>query len=417
MDIKKVKYWNHSSKTRFVLVEDKNSPLISIDIWCKAGISFESSGKEGIAHFLEHMIFKGSNKLKPGEFDYKIESLCGSSNASTGYDDTHYYVLIPPDNFEESLSLLTNIVFNPEINKSEFETEKSVVIEEIKQQNDQPEEVLFNYFLKRVWKNHFYGKTILGREESIKEIKALDLIKFHNERYIAENVCIALAGNLPKNILKILEKCKIDYRKNNEIFTKNKNIPNSSIRTGREEFFIEKLELSRLIMAWQLPRSRDQKEIIGFEILASLLVDGRNSKLVKTLKEEQNLVESIYADINVGEFGSLLIVEACCSKYNLKLVEAKINDILKNLVDFQNYTNDELNRSKRIVKSNYYLNLETATQKSSFFGNNLLWERKDPLRNLDINLKYWSNKNNFKYIIDFLSNKNYTLLVNRVNNG
>ena len=163
MYIKKVKYWNHSNKTKFVLVEDKNSPLISIDIWCKAGISFERKDNEGVAHFLEHMIFKGSNKLDPGEFDYKIESLGGSSNASTGYDDSHYYVLIPPENFEESFLLLTNLVLNPDININEFELEQNVVIEEIKQQNDQPEELLYNYFLIRLWKNHFYGKSILGR--------------------------------------------------------------------------------------------------------------------------------------------------------------------------------------------------------------------------------------------------------------
>ena len=89
------------------------------------------------------------DRLLPGEFDYRIESFGGSSNASTGYDDSHYYVLIPPDNFRESLSLLTNLVLLPKIDRNEFEKEKLVVIEEIKQQNDQPDELLFNLFLKK----------------------------------------------------------------------------------------------------------------------------------------------------------------------------------------------------------------------------------------------------------------------------
>jgi len=87
----------------------------------------------------------------PGEFDLKIESLGGLSNASTGYDDVHYHVLVPPNNFKESLALLTNIVVSPDLNPDEFIKEKGVVNDEIKQQNDQPEERLFNYFLKRVW--------------------------------------------------------------------------------------------------------------------------------------------------------------------------------------------------------------------------------------------------------------------------
>ena len=415
MDIKKVKYWKHSSNTRFVLVEDKNSPLISIDIWCKAGISFEQKEKEGIAHFLEHMIFKGSNKLKPGEFDYKIESLCGSSNASTGYDDSHYYVLIPSDNLEESLSLLTNLVFNLEINVNEFELEKAVVIEELKQQNDQPEEALYNYFLKRVWKDHFYGKSILGREEFINEIKVLDLIKFYNERYIPDNICIALVGNLPKNIFSILENCQIKYKNDNKEINKYEKFSNYSIRSGREKVSFEKLELSRLIMAWKVPSLKDQKSIIGLEILTSLLVDGRNSKLIKPLKEEQNLVESIYADINTGEFGSLMIIEACCSKQNLEIVEAKINNVLKELIKFENYSIDELSKAIRIVKSNYYFNLETAAQLSSYFGNHLLWERKYPIRDLEINLEYWCSKGKFKTIINFLNKNKYTLIANGKN--
>ena len=96
MNVGEVKYYNHSSKTRCVFVDNKELPLISIDIWCKAGSSFEEIDKNGTAHFLEHMIFKGSNKIMPGEFDHKIESLGGLSNASTGYDDVHYHVLVPP---------------------------------------------------------------------------------------------------------------------------------------------------------------------------------------------------------------------------------------------------------------------------------------------------------------------------------
>ena len=410
MYIKKVKYWNHSNKTKFVLVEDKNSPLISIDIWCKAGISFERKDNEGVAHFLEHMIFKGSNKLDPGEFDYKIESLGGSSNASTGYDDSHYYVLIPPENFEESFLLLTNLVLNPDININEFELEQNVVIEEIKQQNDQPEELLYNYFLKRVWKNHFYGKSILGREEYINQIKVFDLINFHSERYLPDNICIALAGNLPDNTLKILENANFSYKNNLNHQSKNNHNYNYSIRTGRERVFFRKLKLSRLIMAWQVPASKDQKSIIGLEILASLLVDGRNSKLGKPLKEEQSLVESIYLDLNTGEFGSLMILEACCLNKNLNLVEEIINDVLKNLVDFESYSRDELKKAHKIVKSNYYFNLETASQQSSYFGNHFLWGRKYPIKDLEKNLKFWDNKKNFKNIIKLLANKKYTLL-------
>ena len=148
MNVGEINYYTHSSKTKCVFVDNKDLSLISIDIWCKAGSSLEEEGKNGTAHFLEHMIFKGSSKIMPGEFDHKIESLGGLSNASTGYDDVHYHVLIPPNNFKESLALLTNIVVSPIFNIEEFKKEKGVVIDEIKQQNDQPEEKLLITFLK-----------------------------------------------------------------------------------------------------------------------------------------------------------------------------------------------------------------------------------------------------------------------------
>jgi len=225
MNVGDIHYYTHSSKTRCVFVDNKELPLISIDIWCKAGSSFEEVDKNGTAHFLEHMIFKGSNKIMPGEFDYKIESLGGLSNASTGYDDVHYHVLVPPNNFKESLALLTNFVVAPVFNPDEFIKEKGVVIDEIKQQNDQPEERLFNYFLKRVWLSPNYANSILGTEHSIKNLEINDLVKFHCKHYTTEKICIAIAGNLSEEIYKIFEKSDLSGIKESPNLINLKNKP------------------------------------------------------------------------------------------------------------------------------------------------------------------------------------------------
>ena len=259
MDIEEVKYWKHPSKTNCVFINKKNSPLISIDIWCKAGISFEEKDKGGIAHFLEHMIFKGCNKLLPGEFDLKIESLGGSSNASTGYDDAHYYVLIPSANFKESLSLLSNLVLNPDLNPKEFNQEKSVVIEEIMQYYDQPDERIFSLFLKEVWIDHFYSKPILGKEELVKSISIEDLRDFHTKQYVTENTCFAISGNLPINVLEIFENCNFPFSET--INLKNTNsVPRykSSIKKGKKIIKLKNIEFSRIFKAWQIPENKEQ---------------------------------------------------------------------------------------------------------------------------------------------------------------
>ena len=408
MKVGDVNYYTHSSKTRCVFVDNKELPLISIDIWCKAGSSFEDVDKNGTAHFLEHMIFKGSNKIMPGEFDHKIESLGGLSNASTGYDDVHYHVLVPPSNFKESLALLTNIVVAPDFNPDEFIKEKGVVIDEIKQQNDQPEERLFNYFLKRVWLSPNYANSILGTEHSIKNLEINDLVKFHSKHYTTEKICIAIAGNLSEEIYKIFEKSDLSGIKESPNLINLKNKPSLKIRNGRESVKFDNLEFSRIFMAWFIPNLNDQKNIIGLEILASILSVGRNSRLVKILKEDSNLVESVYVDVNAGELGGLFIMEASCESKDIDLVEKQINKTIDEISNCKVLALDEIKKAINIVKSNYIFNLETSTQLSSFFGNELLWGRKSSINNLENHLKYWNDLDNFKEITEYIRGEKFT---------
>ena len=410
MKVGDVNYYTHSSKTRCVFVDNKELPLISIDIWCKAGSSFEDVDKNGTAHFLEHMIFKGSNKIMPGEFDHKIESLGGLSNASTGYDDVHYHVLVPPSNFKESLALLTNIVVAPDFNPDEFIKEKGVVIDEIKQQNDQPEERLFNYFLKRVWLSPNYANSILGTENSIKNLEINDLVKFHSKHYTTEKICIAIAGNLSEEIYKIFEKSDLSGIKESPNLINLKNKPSLKIRNGRESVKFDNLEFSRIFMAWFIPNLNDQKNIIGLEILASILSVGRNSRLVKILKEDSNLVESVYVDVNAGELGGLFIMEASCESKDIDLVEKQINKTIDEISNCKALALDEIKKAINIVKSNYIFNLETSTQLSSFFGNELLWGRKSSINNLESHLKYWNDLDNFKEITEYIRGEKFTLV-------
>ena len=163
-------------------------------------------------------------------------------------------------------------------------------------------------------------------------------------------------------------------------------------------------------MAWFIPNLSDQKNIIGLEILASILSVGRNSRLVKILKEDNNLVESVYVDVNAGELGGLFILEANCENKDIELVEKQINGTLDELANHQILTVAEIKKAINIVKSNYVFNLETATQLSSFFGNELLWGRKSSINQLESHLKYWNDLDNFKKITEYINGDKVTLI-------
>tara|TARA_Y100001978_G_scaffold1677_1_gene1347 strand:- start:490 stop:1731 length:1242 start_codon:yes stop_codon:yes gene_type:complete len=412
MDLANVKYWQHKSKTNCVFVEESDSPLISIDFWCKAGISFEEKNKVGLAHLLEHMVFKGSKLLAPGEFDLRIEMLGGFSNASTGYDDVHYYVDIPTSNLEEALSLLTNLVLFPNLKDKEFELEKRVVIEEILQSQDQKDELIFNSLLKSIWLDHPYSKSILGEEENINELKLADLKNFHNNFYVPQNSCIAVAGKLPKNYLEIFKNCKLGENRENLINSKQIFVKNKFIRKGKEVAFFKDIEFSRIFIVWQISNSKDQKNILGYEIISSILTDGRNSLLNRSLKEDKQYVESIHSGIQLGEFGSLFIIEATLKKENLKKVENMINNLLEKLLTNSDLKN-RINKSIRIVKSNYFFNLETSSQLSYYYGNHLLWGRINPQIELIKNFKYWESTENLKKLMKFFLQDKFTFIAHK----
>ena len=163
-------------------------------------------------------------------------------------------------------------------------------------------------------------------------------------------------------------------------------------------------------MAWFIPNLNDQKNIIGLEILASILSVGRNSRLVKFLKEDSNLVESVYVDVNAGELGGLFIIEASCESKDIDLVEKQINKTIDEISNCKVLALDEIKKAVNIVKSNYIFNLETSTQLSSFFGNELLWGRKSSINNLESHLKYWSDLDNFKEITEYIRGEKFTLV-------
>jgi len=255
----------------------------------------------------------------------------------------------------------------------------------------------------------------LGTEHSIKNLEINDLEKFHSKYYTTERICIAIAGNLSGDVYKIFEKSDLSGINNNPISTdpnliNQKNSTPLKIRNSREVIKFDNLEFSRIFMAWFIPNLNDQKNIIGLEILASILSVGRNSRLVKFLKEDNNLVESVYVDVNAGELGGLFILEASCESKDIVLVEKQINKTIDEISNCKVLTLDEIKKAINIVKSNYIFNLETSTQLSSFFGNELLWGRKPSINNLESHLKYWNDLDNFKEITEYIGGEKFTLV-------
>ncbi len=404
----KVNYWSLPNGASCVAADIEQSTLTCIDFWCKGGSLYEMKDEEGMAHFLEHMIFKGSKNLKEGEFDLKIESLGGSSNAATGLDDVHYHVLVPPEKTEEGLNLILELLLFPKFEKEAFEMEKEVVLEEIAQSIEQPDEIIYMKLLKECLKPHRYSKPILGNEKTVKSISPKQMKLFHKTHYVGKNCTLCIAGQLPYDIFSIINNSKLNELKS---ISKEKNInTKTTFNKGFKKEIIPRLEGGRILKAWKLPPAKEQILILGAEIAATILCEGKSSLIVKALREEKRIIESIDIDLQILEKGGLILLDVSCQKENLKVVESEINKILKEL-NSDLVTNKDLERAKRLVINNIYFGLELSTQIASTLGNQALWGRhQSALKSIE-DTSYWTNSRLNELIFPLFNPENAFTLI------
>ena len=408
MSAMKVTHWSLPNGATCVVANMKDSTLTCIDFWCKGGSNCEQKNEEGMAHFLEHMIFKGSKNLKEGEFDLKIESLGGSSNAATGLDDVHYHVLVPSENVEEAINLLLELLLFPKIEKNAFEIEKEVVLEEIAQNIDQPDEIIYMKLLKECCSPHRYSRPILGDKKTVKNMKPKQMKRFHQNHYIGKNCTLCIAGEVPKEIYSIINNSKLNQLK---IIQERINLKNTiNFNKGHKKTVIPRLEGGRILKAWKLPPAKEQLLILGSEIAANILCEGKSSVIVKRLREEKRIIESIYMDLQTLEEGGLILLDVCCSLENIKIAESEINKILKNISN-NLFTNKDLERAKKLVTTNIYFGLELSTQIASSAGNQALWGRNPSLLQSIKYMSYWTSNRLNEFIFPLFSPENSFTLI------
>ena len=404
----KVNHWSLPNGATCVVAEMEDSTLTCIDFWCRGGSANESKDEEGMAHFLEHMIFKGSKNLTEGEFDLKIESLGGSSNASTGLDDVHFYILIPPENLGKALKLLFDLLLFPEIKKEAFEVEKQVVLEEIAQNFDQPDEILYMKFFKQCCAPHRYSKPILGFKQTVENFNPNQMRLFHQKNYVGRNCTLSIAGEIPEDIYKIIKNSKLKEFKNSK-----ENItikPLINFKKGIKKELIKRLEGGRILKAWELPPAKEQFFILGAEIVTTLLCEGKSSIMVKRFREELRIIESIEMDLQILELGGLVLLDICCPINNLEKVNNEINNTLNNLI-INKLPYKELERAKKLVANNIYFSTEISSQIASITGNQALWQRHQPILDPIKNLDYWTSNRLEEEILPLFNPMNsYTLI-------
>ena len=377
-------HWTLANGVHCVAAEMPDAPLMCLDLWCRAGSASEDPGEEGMAHFLEHMVFKGSERLGAGEFDRAIEALGGSSNAATGFDDVHFHVLIPPDQASVALELLLDLVLNPALAEETFNLERDVVLEEIAQYEDQPDEQVLQQTLSRACSQHAYGRPILGRPESLRAMTPTSMRRFHQRHYRGSDCCLAVSGCGAERLKQCIETSPL------AALPAAKASPTQlplQLCPGRHNIQVERLESARLLMIWSGAAASDQCRVIGADLATTLLGEGRRSRLVARLREELQIAETVDMDLTSLEMGSLITLEISCNPTHLDAVETCIQD---QLTSAELFSPMELERGRQLVGNGLRYSLESSAQVASMAASHRLWGREQTLLDPLTHLRSWS---------------------------
>lgn len=344
------------------------TPVVVADVWLRAGAMQEPEKWAGMAHFLEHMIFKGTQLLPPGVFDREIENRGGMTNAATSHDYAHFFLTTAASYLKDTLPYLADLLLNASIPDDEFICEREVVLEEIRSCYDDPDWIGFQALSESVYQQHPYGRSVLGTESNLMQNSPEAMRSFHRAHYQPENMIVAIVGGIPQD--SALELVNQNFQK----FPQRCALPEveemgepliAGVR--RQELYLPRLEQARLMMAWIGPGVRQYRNAYGLDLLSVLLAEGRSSRLVRALREDRQLVGAISSNFSLQRQSSLFTISAWLEPQHLEFVESLICAHLEELQTTP-ISPGELARCQRILCNDYAFSTETPNQLAGLYG-------------------------------------------------
>ena len=349
-----------------IVKEDHSAPVVSIQVWVKAGSANETEKEAGITHFIEHMIFKGTKKRGPGEIARSVEAAGGSINAYTSYDRTVYYVELPSEAALLGLDILLDAVQNATFDPVEIEREKEVVLEELRRSLDSPWRRLGIEHSWLSYQGHPYGRPIIGFQRTIKNFNQAMILEYVDKWYFPENMVLVAVGDLDTDAF-LQEAARLAKnfppRRKNTPFQKAESPFQSFLRRLVLPDRVEQLYLD---LSWRIPPA-GHHHIPALDVLQVILGEGKSSRLYKKLKMDSNLVHTVsvasYSMMRSGQFS----IYATLDPSNLESALKAICDELDKIVS-HGPTREELQKAVSQVETSFLWGMEQMAGQARVLG-------------------------------------------------
>lgn len=344
----------------------KDVDTVTVSLAISIGSRYETREENGISHFLEHMAFKGTKKRTALEIAHEIEMAGGYMNAFTSKEKTVYYIKVLKNDIRLAIDILSDIIQNSVFHKEEIEKERGVILQELANGEDTPDDIVFEYYYETLFKDQPIGRPIIGSPQTIKSFQKKDFESYMSKRYHAGNMVLSVAGNTThKEICEIAEELFINLHSK-------KTVQNETAFYTGGEYIKKNTEISQaqFVIGYKGFNIHDDK-IYALEIGSDILGKGMSSRLFQEIREKRGLVYTITSLMNSFEDTGIFGVYAGVSPENIpelrKVIQNELQKIAETFVQ-----DEEMFKTLAQVKAGLLMQQESTTARSRRLASHLL---------------------------------------------
>jgi len=363
-----------------IIEEHRASDVVALQLWVQAGARDETANELGLAHYLEHMLFKGTPTRPAGFVEREVEGVGGRINAGTSWDYTFYHTVLPARQAAAGIEMLVDVGVNASLEQAQLEAEKHVVLEEMRLNQDNPRRFLVRELFSHAFGGHPYGRPVIGTAEVISGLDRDTLVSFYRRHYMPEMFALVVVGAVePAEVLQVARASLGAVPRGG-----GRRLPVVTPPTARRV----RVETSRptaqahLGLAW--PASRlDHADTPVFDVLTSIVGRSKSSRLVNSLRERQGLVTAINSSFSALQGAGLLTITAQLEPHNLQRAEAAVLNEIRRLQE-GGVSPAELRRAITAAEVEHEFSTETAEGRARAYGQaETIWRLEEELLYLD----------------------------------
>lgn len=323
---------------QIVVVENNRVPVVTHMVWYRVGAADEPRGKSGIAHFLEHLMFKGSGDLKPGDFSKIVRNLGGNDNAFTSQDYTAYFQSIASEHLEKVMSMEAGRMRGMKAPAEEVTSERKVILEERSQRTDNDPRAKFSESLNAaLFVNHPYGTPIIGWAHEMESLSQKDAMDFYNQWYAPNNAILVVSGDvMADDVFDMARKAYGDLEKSEKLPKRERTLSPPLVGTKTLTFSDQTIRQPVYQRIFRAPSFRENKEqSLALQVLEDIIGSGSTSRLYKSLVIEQKLATSAGLSYNGAAWddGTIAVYASPAEGVSMDRLQAAIDAELKKLID------------------------------------------------------------------------------------